>query len=90
MLDSGNMEDLENKIEEAACKFAKEGHLNSAMSFALGVESEVAKEYWQQGMYSEEEVKNILILYHGYLRRFTGNIGNIAEIDQWFEQNKKK
>lgn len=56
-------------IEEAALKYAnKHKDYNCAgLIFYDGAKSEAAKEYWQQGMYTEEEVLKIIDnLFHKY------------------------
>lgn len=51
-----------------------------------GAKSEAAKQYWQQGMYSEEEVKELLIKCLAYT-----NISILGkEFENWFNKNKKK
>lgn len=92
------MEDLEKKIEEAGLNFAtRDGHftinpLNEAgiratiKGFEAGAKSPEVKEYWQQGMYSEEEVKAILL-------ELSCELDSIYPFDsliEWFNQNKKK
>ena len=59
-------------------------------SFIVGANSPAAKEKWQQGMYTEGEVKVLSeILYHfakhGKEPTYTSLI-----FEEWFEQNKKK
>lgn len=91
------MKDLEKQIEEAA-----ETNANSLSktidldeldfiiannAFITGAKSPETKEYWQQGMYTEEEVKDLLDKHtdivwvpEGYSKIFP----------EWFEQNKNK
>ena len=56
--------------------------------FMAGAKSKAAKEYWQRGMYSEEEVKRLC----KYAMEFAQERREYAYelIDEWFEQNKKK
>lgn len=58
--------------------------MNAYESFQLGVKSEVAKEYWQQEMYTKEEIYEML--------KDCDSEGGLRwdEVDRWFEQNKKK
>ena len=58
--------DLEKQIEEAAklCPFIQLNNCSTIdeqvvgiQSAIWGIESEAAQKYWQQGMYTEEEVK---------------------------------
>lgn len=92
--------DLEKKIEEAARirSKLKEGFdvgeeryynsqaLDNYHSFIEGAKSFEAKEYWQQGMYTEEEVKALL---NKYLIEQCASKWDYSD-DEWFEQNKKK
>lgn len=50
------------------------------------VKSTVAKEYWQQEMYSEEEVLELLKKCLFY----TGIDSSEEEFNDWWKQNKKK
>lgn len=55
-----------------------------------GAKSNTAKEYWQQGMYTEEEVK---LLCAKLLDNFTNPEylkTVVKDFPNWFEQNKKK
>lgn len=47
------------KLEKAATKYSPENG-RVQMAFVVGAKSHEAKEYWQKGMYSEEEVRLIL------------------------------
>lgn len=93
------MEDLEKKIKEAARKavglpigfdYEEEAYYNSQKihrydTFIQATLSPEAKEYWQQGMYTEEEV---LVLLFAYMWNSVGP--NTLTVSEWFEQNKKK
>jgi len=50
------------------------------------IKSEAAKEYWQQGMYTEKEMKELT--NQAYLNGIK-DIG-LDKHNEWFEQNKKK
>ena len=102
------MKDLEKQIEEAANNFAtRNGHFiinphNEAgiratiKGFINGAKSLVAKEYWQQGMYSEEEVYKLIYqaetIGFGNARRYDEEGFQAEQIDirEWFNENKKK
>lgn len=90
------MNDLEKQIEEAAYKYGNK--INSHVgdnNFIVGAKSPEAKQYWQQGMYSEEEVEILCLKAINdsltSVNRFMNN-SDCELIDQniWFEQNKKK
>lgn len=67
---------LENAAIERTC-----GHLdNRFYQFMEGAESDAAKEYWQQEMYTEEEVLSLMIKSHF----------SEMNIYEFFEKNKKK
>lgn len=70
---------LEKKIEDACHK------TRDPQVFHQGIMSPEAKEYWQQGMYTEEEVYNLLNVY-----LWNTCLDNPIPVDKWFEQNKKK
>lgn len=63
--------------------------MNAYKSFQAGIKSEVAKEYWQKGMYSEEEVfkllEKIIYTYHNWQHSEYR-----WDLAKWFVQNKKK
>lgn len=69
--------------------------------FVIGAKSDAAKEYWQKGMYTEEEVLLLLkrvgkeISYpETYYEPSDTDENNDkyfdSEIEDWFNQNKKK
>ena len=77
------MKDLEKQIKDAAYNFlvkVNQSPYYSKEAFIAGAKSEAAKEYWQQGMYSEEEVK-----------KFLYNLWEADDDDfeKWFNENKK-
>lgn len=78
------MKDLEKQIEEAALR--REKVLNGSLTRAWkdGALSHEAKEYWQQGLYTEKEVKDLI---HGF---HIVTDGTLRFEEKWFEQNKKK
>lgn len=71
-------------IDEAAKYYAR--HLQNKeiaeFSFVVGVNSPTAKEYWQQGMYTELEVLSLLTRW--------APPEEINQLLMWFEENKKK
>ena len=98
------MEDLEKKIEEAAENFSviKRGQIDS---FIEGAKSPEAKEFHQQGMYSEEDLIDFSVWcginYISYYsqrnnKRIWFDPDNVKYLttekllDIWKEQNKKK
>jgi len=91
------MENIEDKIKQAAIKFAKEddslGLENcSRWEFISGIKSPEAKKYWQQGMYTEERVVNLL---HKFKTTILESIGytytpQLSTTKDWFNRNKKK
>ena len=66
-------------------------------SFIAGAKSDAAKNYWQKGMYTEEEV---LTLFENWLNTkineelmvISGELDYLEGVtfSDWFEQNKKK
>ena len=84
---------LEKQIEEAAeIEYSiKDGLLSnrerdiSRSAYIKGTKSEAAKAFHQQGMYSEEEVKQLL----NQCNCLSKSIEDFNE-QEWFEQNKKK
>jgi hypothetical protein len=92
------MSELEKKIEEAAEEFSCNGNpfdqdiAVRSRAFIIGAKSPEAKEYWQKGMYTEEEVKELFI---NRSKKFSTSVEpfNAILLKQdldWFEQNKKK
>ena len=101
--------ELEKKIEEAADNHhyfginAPIGSRNRANfeqkkeSFIAGAKSDAAKNYWQKGMYTEEEV---LALFENWLNTkineelmvISGELDCLEGVifSDWFERNKKK
>lgn len=99
------MKDLEKQIEEAGFQYNKRLYnpevsseeaiyINLEDAFIEGAKSEAAKQYWQQGMYSEEDMLN----FSFWLLNNIGETSNdrVAHFDnhhylnKWLEQNKKK
>lgn len=87
------MKNLEKQIEKAA----KKDHPYNGSEFSWtiddrrecfieGAKSTAAKEYWQEGMYSEEEVKVLIQKFNKEQCASTW----FDDDEQWFEQNKKK
>jgi len=101
------MKDLEKQIEEYASRFAelqsfkKDSKIYNVCSNSviMGAKSQAAKEYWQQGMYSEKEVKELIfklrgsrIIYENPLtdRPCSTTNWTFHNFEEWFGQNKKK
>lgn len=95
--------ELEKKIEQAAKLYCQDLYHGEFLTmvikevFILGAKSPEAKEYWQKGMYTEEEVKKLIALK--YMRDYNDEYPeylsmtieeSLNEIGDWFEQNKKK
>ena len=79
------MKDYEKQIEEAAIE-SSNGAWNESdwtSGFIYGAISPEAKEYWQQGMYTEEDMN--LAFNAGKLSFYDGESFN-----SWIDQNKKK
>lgn len=99
------MKDLEKAIEEAALTYAKNDETPTDYfcyetledCWISGAKSPEAKEYWQHGMYSEEEV---IALFDNWLNtkikeelmRLSGELDSLSGVtfEDWFNQNKKK
>ena len=95
------MKELEKKIEEAAHENYPYGshaligskdrslyeHKNE--SFIAGAKSPEAKALWQEGMYTEKEVVEILYKYNAYVRNQAAEDNPVNTIE-FFELNKKK
>lgn len=88
------MKDLEEKIEEAAEKIWTWMAQPQRDAFVLGAKSPEAKEYWQQGMWTPQQVIEMLIDYVKSTEsekekrdRWCPNRKNAIK---WFEQYKKK
>ena len=85
------MNDLEKKIEEAAKKSSMDYDSRdytydiAKQEFIIGAKSPEAKEYWQQGMYTEEEVTTLI----NRLLEFIAH-HEPSEWKKWLDQNKKK
>lgn len=89
------MKDLEKQIEAEAKKYVIANFLeatiwkqDTADAFISGAEYglKIAKEYWQQGMYTEEKVINLIQEYY----KFLNNKQDSRVFKQWLEENKKK
>ena len=93
----------ELKIKDAAHNFAINGRYscykelglaesNKKLGFITGAHSEEAKELWQDGMYSEDEVK---ALVDKAIYDYIGTNGTIVENNLkisklWFDTHKKQ
>lgn len=92
------MEDLEKQMEEAAFDYARnpnnEFQYNSKMfnSFIVGAKSEAAKNFWQQGLYTEEEVYKLCkISFEMYMSSDSLSDDELyEEWEKWYNRNKKK
>lgn len=91
------MKDFEDKISEAGTEFSNKypNMIGAGLSFMIGIKSDIAKEYHTQGLYTEEEVKNIVYNAYRFGRsqeayQTAKNIEHRETIDIWFETNKKK
>lgn len=84
------MNDLKKQIKDEGYNYAKDPDndaLYSAekfISFRDGAESEAAKNYWQQEMYSELEIANMIAKLGEY-----DTLG-ARWLAKWFNKNKKK
>ena len=95
------MKDLEKQIEEAGFQYNKRLYnpevsseeaiyINLEDAFIEGAKSEAAKEYWQQGMYSEEDLYEILNKFRKEFSLHRGIQIMDFDIKNFIEQNKKK
>ena len=88
------MKDYEKEIVEAAdlkyttqsanppyCEIKEKAAIRG---FIEGAKSEAAKEYWQQGMYSEDDLKNFSKFCKDHC-----SSSPTYNLDKWLEQNKK-
>jgi len=91
----------DEKIKEAAREY-RDNKIHSLLddhfdAFIAGAISNSAKEYWQRGMYSEEEFK--LLSRESYYRggndqldRDRNGVDKLPDMmfESWYNQNKKK
>lgn len=90
------MKELEKQIEDAAQKYAK-SRLDASTawgSFVDGAKSEAAREYWQEGMYSKEDLREAFSV--GYNKAVSSinedrfdEEDNAPTFEQWFNFYKK-
>jgi hypothetical protein len=89
------MEYLKKKIEETAKSIGRilgphgDNNVLLTQAFEEGALSPEAKEYWQQEMYTKEEILKLLNKYTRYVQDQDINEAGIFP-DKWLEQNKKK
>jgi hypothetical protein len=84
-----------NKAAKQYNKNAHSGHFageEPSYHFINGARSQASKDFHTQGMYSEEELKNIACNFFNYhLWNETKRQENISIcFDEWFEHNGKK
>jgi hypothetical protein len=102
------MKDLEKKMQEASEKYAKSISLETedteiddefhAEDFVKGALSPEAKEYWQQKMYTLDQITEMVETdFDDYLDHLLDNnlcsdrtSKNYYSFKQWFNTNKKK
>lgn len=77
--------DFASKCASKKYEVGSKEHAIATMSIKFGMGCSLTKEYWQQGMYSEKEVKQLL----NQCNCLSKSIEDFNEQD-WFEQNKKK
>ena len=88
------MEELEKKIIEADHRYCKK--INTYVgfgNFTQGAKSPEAKAFHTQGMYTEEEVKELLECYESHFRCHISQYcdpQDVQNFEEFFEQNKKK
>ena len=92
------MKDLEKKIEEAAKKYSlRLGYHDEAFedeeAFTIGALSHEAKEYWQQGMYTYQDLKDAFETvqkqaYPSLSQDGSLQVDHSESFDEWFDSNK--
>ena len=83
-------ENIDQKIEDAAKVIANKFPNLTGIdyAFALGVRSPVAREFNQKGMFSKEEVENILIEYTR--SEFSRKSWPVKFFIEWLRQHEEK
>lgn len=86
------MKDYEKQIAKAAYKYSHSRLNNAYYNFLEGAKSPEAKEFHQQGMYSEEEVKALIWEGRTFFQARTDVAWKYVreQFSDWFEENKKK
>lgn len=78
-----------NKFTEFAKKCASINYPENSKEWSLawksikfGMGCNITKEYWQQGMYSEEEIIDLV-------SEFSCRLNTSVRFQEWFNENKK-
>ena len=81
---------MKQTIEEAAKEYMEKGNYSGYGGFVAGANSPEAKEFWQQGMYSEEDVREIATDFFRYWYNTISGTNTDEGFSIWFEEYKKK
>ena len=89
------MTNLELKIKDAAHTYASNFVMRKRSeireSFCDGAMSPEAKEFWQQGMYSKEDLKVMIPEFMNYWQLIVALPGTFNQaVNEWVNQYKKK
>ena len=82
----------EEKIKEASEKFIETRRYDSrgyppVKWFVAGALSPEAKEHWQQGMYTEEQVRGLVFMAYN-LRTEDNHVRSTESLTAWFNDKK--
>ena len=81
--------DIDSQKREFGFKNALK-EISQMISFNKKIKSPEAKELWQQGMYSQDDVEQLIVDYDLYLDKCRENEQHPISARDWFKQNKKK
>jgi hypothetical protein len=86
------MTNEEKKIEEAAIRYGeKYSDIKCAgIAYYDGIKSDASKEYWQKGMYTEEEVYKILHSLMSGIHSSNIEINDDGDLREWLSKNNKR
>lgn len=84
------MSNFNKEVQIAAYNYGNKTNSHSGdLAFIAGAESEIAKEHWQQGMYTEAQIKIIIPKYILWLYENSGPKFREG-FDEWWKLNKKQ
>lgn len=86
---------LKDNFDEEEERYYNSNNMSKYDAFIIGAESPEAKEYWQQGMYTDDEVCILLskwtnVILDWFDSVLDGDKPTKPNLLEWFEQNKKK
>jgi hypothetical protein len=86
-------EELKSAIEQEGLNFINESwNIDDALGdiYMSGALSKSSRNFWQDGMYSEEEVRKLILEFWFFWYNQNKGTNTYEAFEKWFEKHKKK